>query len=67
MARLRLVPRAFQGPNTYNWRIPDLAPREGLVMALMIVAPLWLGLYPRPVLDTFQPAVARLEQLAPGR
>ena len=64
---LRLVQRAFQGPNTHNWRIPDLVPREGLAMALMIVALLWLGLYPRPVLDTFEPAVARLEQLAPGR
>lgn len=64
---LRLVQRAFQGPNTHDWRIPDLVPREGLVMALMITALLWLGLYPRPVLDTFRPAMARLEQLAPGR
>ena len=64
---LRLVQRAFQGPNTHSWRIPDLAPREGIAMALMIAALLWLGLYPRPVLDTFRPAMARLEQLAPGR
>ena len=64
---LRLVQRAFQGPNTQNWRIADLVPREGLIMALMIVALLWLGLYPRPVLDTFQPAMARIEQFAPGR
>jgi NADH-quinone oxidoreductase subunit M len=64
---LRLVQRAFHGPNTHNWRIPDLVPREGLVMALMIAALLWLGLYPGPVLDTFRPAMARLEQLAPGR
>ena len=64
---LKLVQRAFQGPNTANWHIPDLVPREGLVMALMIAALLWLGLYPRPVLDTFQPVMARLEQLAPGR
>ena len=42
-------------------------PREGLVIALMIVALLWLGLYPQPVLDTFQPALARLEQLASRR
>ena len=61
---LRLVQRAFQGPNTHDWRIADLVPREGLIVALMIVALLWLGLYPRPVLDTFQPAMARLEQLA---
>jgi NADH-quinone oxidoreductase subunit M len=64
---LRLVQRAFQGPNTHNWRIADLVPREGLAIALMIAALLWLGLYPRPVIDTFQPAMARLEQLASGR
>jgi NADH:ubiquinone oxidoreductase subunit 4 (subunit M) len=28
---------------------------------------LWLGLYPRPVLDTFQPTMARLEQLVSER
>jgi len=43
-----------------DWRIADLVPREGLVVALMVMALLWLGLYPRPVLDTFQPAMARL-------
>ncbi len=64
---LRLVQRAFQGPNTHEWRIRDLAPREGLAIGLMIAALLWLGLYPRPVLDTFQPTMTRLEQLAPGR
>ncbi|MBZ5585586.1 MAG: NADH-quinone oxidoreductase subunit M [Acidobacteriia bacterium] len=64
---LRLVQRAFQGPNTHAWRIADLAPREGLAVALMAAVLLWLGLYPRPVLDTFQPAMARLERLASGR
>ena len=64
---LRLVQRAFQGPNTHDWRIHDLVPREGIAMALMIAALLWLGLYPRPVLDTFQPVMVRLAQLAPGR
>ncbi|MCC7152950.1 MAG: NADH-quinone oxidoreductase subunit M [Bryobacterales bacterium] len=64
---LRLVQRAFQGPNTRDWHIPDLVPREGLVIGLMIAALLWLGLYPRPILDTFQQAAARLEQLAPGK
>ena len=64
---LRLVQRAIQGPNTHDWRIADLVPRESLAVALMIVALLWLGLYPRPVLDTFQPAMARLEQLVSRR
>ena len=64
---LRLVQRAFQGPNTQNWRIADLVPREGLVIALMIAVLLWLGLYPQPVLDTFKPTMAQLEQLASWR
>jgi NADH-quinone oxidoreductase subunit M len=64
---LRMVQRAFLGPNSHNWRIADLVPREGLAMALMIATLLWLGLYPRPVLDTFQPAMARLEQLVSAR
>ena len=64
---LRLVQRAFQGPNTHDWRIADLMARESLVVALMVVTLLWLGLYPRPVLDTFEPAMARLEQLASER
>lgn len=64
---LKLVQRAFQGQNTFNWSVPDLAPHEGLVMAVMIVALLWLGLYPRPVLTTFEPVMAQLEQLPAGR
>ncbi len=64
---LRMMQGAFLGPNTHNWRIADLVPREGFVMAIMIVTLLWLGLYPRPVLDTFQPAMVRLERLASGR
>ncbi|HWB87152.1 MAG TPA: NADH-quinone oxidoreductase subunit M [Bryobacteraceae bacterium] len=64
---LRLVQRAFHGPETHGWQIADLVPREGLVMAVMILALLWLGLYPKPVLDTFQPVMARLEQPLPGR
>jgi NADH-quinone oxidoreductase subunit M len=48
---LRMVQRAFQGPNTHAWQVPDLNPREALMMAVMIVALLGLGLYPQPVLN----------------
>jgi NADH-quinone oxidoreductase subunit M len=61
---VRLVQRAFHGPNVHEWRLRDLVPREGLVVALMAAALLWLGLYPRPVIQTFAPAMNRLEQLA---
>ncbi len=61
---VRLVQRAFHGPNVHELRLADLAPREGLVVTLMAVALLWLGLYPRPVTATFQPAMDRVERVA---
>jgi NADH-quinone oxidoreductase subunit M len=57
---LRLIQRAFQGPNSNDWRLADLSFREGLIAASMIGVLLWLGLYPRPVIDTFAPAMNRL-------
>lgn len=61
---VRLVQRGLHGPNVHGWRLPDLVPREALVVALMAVTLLWLGLYPQPLIQTFQPAMNRLEQLA---
>ena len=59
---LRMVQRAFLGPNTHAWQLPDLKPREGLMMTVMIVSLLWLGFYPQPVLDTFRPALDNLQR-----
>ena len=59
---LRMVQRAFQGPNTGGWQPSDLTAREGIVMAVMIAGLLWLGFYPQPVLDTFTPAMSTLQQ-----
>ena len=64
---LRMVQRAFLGPNTHAWQLPDLTPREGVMMAVMIVGLLWLGLYPQPVLDTFRPALDNLQRDAQMR
>jgi len=61
---LRMVQRAFQGSNTHGWQLSDLAPREGLMMAAMIVGLLWLGLYPQPVLNTFGQALDKLQRQA---
>src|SRR5262249_47471911 len=58
---LRMVQRAFQGPNTGDWQLSDLGVREGVVMAMMIAGLLWLGFYPKPVLDTFTPAMNTLQ------
>ena len=61
---LRLVQRVFHGENTQRWNLPDLSPREALIVAPMIVALLWLGLYPQPVLNTFAPAMHNLQHEA---
>ena len=62
---LRFVQRAFQGPNTHGWQLRDLRFREGVVVASMIAVLLWLGMYPRPVTDTFGPAMTKLIDQAP--
>jgi NADH-quinone oxidoreductase subunit M len=61
---LRLVQRAFHGPNLHEWRLPDLGRREAFILVPMIVVLLWLGLYPSPVLNTFRPAMNSLQQYA---
>jgi NADH-quinone oxidoreductase subunit M len=58
---LRIAQRAFQGPNPHPWRLSDLTPREGVMVAVMIAGLLLLGLYPQPVLNTFQPALQNLQ------
>jgi NADH-quinone oxidoreductase subunit M len=61
---LRFVQHTFHGPNLHHWRIRDLIPREGIVIGLMMVTLLWLGLYPRPVLNMFSPTLTKLEESA---
>lgn len=49
-----------------NRTIPDLNLREiGLLMPLVLII-LWLGIYPRPVLDRMEPSVTRLVQHMEG-
>jgi NADH-quinone oxidoreductase subunit M len=62
---LRMVQRAFQGPNTHAWRLPDLTFREGLMVGVMIVGLLWLGLYPQPVFDISRQALDNLQRQGP--
>jgi NADH-quinone oxidoreductase subunit M len=45
---LWMIQRALYGPNEEGWRIPDLSMREVGAMTAMVLAILWLGLYPRP-------------------
>lgn len=49
---LRFVQYAFQGPNHHARQLPDLAPREVLILGVLMVVLVWLGLYPQPVFET---------------
>jgi NADH-quinone oxidoreductase subunit M len=61
---LRFIQGAYQGPNTNRWSIPDLAVREWAVYVPMILILLWLGIYPKAVFKTFQPAMRNLQHYA---
>jgi len=63
---LWLVQRAFHGgpepgsPPRSGLR--DLVPREAAVFAVLMVALLWLGLYPQPLLDLAAPALETVQE-----
>jgi NADH-quinone oxidoreductase subunit M len=61
---LWIIQRAFHGPNTHHWNIPDLSGREIAAMAVMSASLLWIGLCPQPVFDTARPALGNLERSA---
>lgn len=66
---LRWFQRTFHGPVPEGARLKDLGGRElGVLLALAAVL-IWLGLYPRPILETSQPVVdaARASQSEPIR
>jgi NADH:ubiquinone oxidoreductase subunit 4 (subunit M) len=55
--------RVFHGePDEDNASVPDLTWREGLVMAPLVGLIVFLGVYPKPMLDRIEPSVERLVQ-----
>lgn len=56
---LRIVQKVFLGKENTEWKIGDLTIREKAVSALMIFAIVWLGLFPKPVLETAKPAITK--------
>ena len=61
---LRLVQRAFQGPGAPGWSFLDLSAREMAVMLAPVLALVWLGVAPQPVLAAARPALEVLRRLA---
>ncbi len=63
--------RAFQGPLEPRWSsLRDLSWREGALVAPIVVAMLWIGLHPAPVLERLRPTaeqvVVRLDRFGPA-
>jgi NADH-quinone oxidoreductase subunit M len=53
--------RVFHGePDEDNADVPDLTWREGLVMAPLLGLIVFLGIYPKPMLERIEPAVTAL-------
>src|SRR5688500_16572924 len=46
-----------------NERLPDLGPRELVLMTPLLIGIVWLGLYPAPVLRRMEPAARRYVQI----
>jgi NADH-quinone oxidoreductase subunit M len=57
---LALVQRALHGAPREDRQLPDLGRRETVVIAVLMVAILWLGVYPQPLFDTAAPGLADL-------
>ena len=60
---LWMMQQAFQGTPDEQRQMDDFRGREMLAMGAMIIALLWLGLYPQPVLDLAQPVLDGLHQI----
>jgi NADH-quinone oxidoreductase subunit M len=56
---LRIVQKVFLGNKNSEWEIADLTIREKVVSASLVVAIVWLGLFPQPVLNTVRPALLK--------
>jgi NADH-quinone oxidoreductase subunit M len=56
---LRIVQKVFYGTGKSENKLKDLSVRESFIMGIMVVAILWLGLFPQPVIDTAKPALLK--------
>jgi NADH-quinone oxidoreductase subunit M len=57
---LRIVQKVFLGVDTKNRTLVDLSLREKLIMVPLVIAIVWLGLFPQVVLDTSKRAVGAI-------
>ena len=56
---LRIVQKVFLGKKTIDYKMDDLTVREKIVSASLVIAIVWLGLFPQTVLNTAKPALLK--------
>jgi NADH-quinone oxidoreductase subunit M len=56
---LRIVQKVFLGTKSTDWTMNDLTIREKVVSASLVIAILWIGLFPKPVLEMAKPAILK--------
>ena len=56
---LRILQKVFLGKKNTDFKMHDLTLREKFVSASLVIAIVWLGLFPRPVLNTAKPAILK--------
>jgi NADH-quinone oxidoreductase subunit M len=59
---LWMVQVVFQGPNTHQWKLPDITRREAAILLTMAGVIVWLGVYPKTVLSTARDSIYNLQQ-----
>ena len=66
---LWLYQRVFFGEltNPANAKLPDLSVREQLTLAPLVVAALWIGLYPKPIFDVLRTPSENIVRAVGGR
>ena len=72
VAAMYLLPalqRVIYNPldKTENERLPDLTPRELAVLLPLVACIVWIGVYPKPILERTEPAAQQFVQSIRGR
>lgn len=62
---LRIMQKIFFGASFREYKLPDLTIREGLMMAPLVIAIIWLGVYPQPVINVVKPTIPAVVQVPP--
>jgi len=57
---LRVVQGVFHGPRAEAPKLPDITPREAIVLGAMVLLLVVFGLWPQPLIDATRPVFASM-------